>query len=198
MTFKPVQEIPYKASTGRTFVLKQFEDENATGVWPRLFWTYTYEHDGITYGPGLGSLTDRHLTREAAIERIEAQERIRLAEASVAEASLPTGGLDRATYEAFCAEYGAEVYSDDRIRKSAYALRYGEFTFPEYSADDIIARVLAAGRLVALEAERKPTPAVAPSAARQRTRRRCLICGAYADMTASFGPACAEHYDELS
>jgi len=198
MTFKPVQEIPYTASTGRKFVLHQFEDENARDGWPRLFWTYTYEHDGITYGPSLGWLTNRHRTQEAVIERIEAQERIRLAEASVAEASLPTGGLDRATYEALCAEYGAEVYSDDRIRKSAYALRYGEFTLPEYSADDIIARVLAAGRLAALEAERKPTPTAAPSVARQRTRRRCLICGAYADMSASFGPACAEHYDELS
>lgn len=198
MTFKPVQEIPYTASTGRKFVLHQFEDENARDGWPRLFWTYTYEHDGITYGPSLGWLTNRHRTQEAVIERIEAQERIRLAEASVAEASLPTGGLDRATYEALCAEYGAEVYSDDRIRKSAYALRYGEFTLPEYSADDIIARVLAAGRLAALEAQRKPTPAVVTSAARQRTRRRCLICGAYADMNASFGPACPDHYDELS
>ena len=193
MTFKPVQTVSYTASTGRKFVLQQLEDENASGVWPRLFWTYTYEHEGTPYGPSLGCLTNRHRTQEAVIKRIEAQERVRLAEESV-----PQGGLDRATYEALCAEYGAEVYSDDRIRKSAYALRYGEFTFPEYSADDIIARVLAAGRLVALEAELKPTPAVAPSAARQRTRRRCLICGAYADMTASFGPACAEHYDELS
>ena len=193
MTFKPVQTVSYTASTGRKFVLQQLEDENASGVWPRLFWTYVYEHEGTSYGPSISWLSNRHRTQEAAIKRIEAQERIRLAEESV-----PQEGLDRATYEALCAEYGAEVYSDDRIRKSAYALRYGEFTFPEYSADDIIARVLAAGRLVALEAERKPTPAVAPSAARQRTRRRCLICGAYADMTASFGPACAEHYDELS
>ena len=198
MTFKPVQTVSYTASTGRKFVLQQLEDENASGVWPRLFWTYTYEHEGTPYGPSLGCLTNRHRTQEAVIKRIEAQERVRLAEESVTEASLPTGGLDRATYEALCAEHGTEVYSDDRIRKSAYALRYGEFTFPEYSADDIIARVLATGRLVALEAERKPTPAVAPSAARQRTRRRCLICGAYADMNASFGPACAEHYDELS
>ncbi len=193
MTFKPVQEIPYTASTGRKFVLQQLEDETAGDGWPRLFWTYTYEHNGIIYGPSLGWLTNRHRTQEVVIERIEAQERIRRAEESV-----PTEGLDRTTYEALCAKHGAEAYSDDRIAQSAYALRYGEFTFPEYSADDIIARVLAAGRLVALEAERKPTPAVAPSAARQRTRRRCLICGAYADMTASFGPACAEHYDELS
>src|SRR5690606_9198626 len=100
MTVRPVQEIPYKASTGRKFVLQQFEDENARDGWPRLFWTYTYEHEGITYGPSFGWLTNRHRTKEAAVERIEAQERIRLAEASVAEESLPTGGLDRATYEA--------------------------------------------------------------------------------------------------
>jgi len=198
MTFKPVQEIPYTASTGRKFVLQQLEDETAGDGWPRLFWTYTYEHDGITYGPSLGWLNNRHRTQEAVIERIEAQERIRLAEASVAEESLPTGGLDRATYETLCARHGAEVYSDSQIRKSAYALRYGVFTLPEYSADDIIARVLAAGRLVALEGQRQPTTSPAPSAARQRTQRRCLICGAYADMNASFGPACPEHYDDLS
>lgn len=193
MTFKPLQEIPYTASTGRQFVLQQLEDAGATGVWPRLFWTYTYEHEGIPYGTSLGWLTNRHRTREAVVERIEAQERIRLAEESV-----PMGGLDRDTYEALCARHSAEVYSDSQIRKSAYALRYGQFTLPEYSAGAIIARVLAAGRLVALEAQRKPTPAPAPSAARQRTQRRCLICGAYADMNASFGPACADHYDELS
>ncbi len=193
MAFKLVQAVSYTASTGRTFLLQQLEDEHARDGWPRLFWTYTYEADGITYGPGLGSLTDRHLTREAVVERIEAQERIRLAEESV-----PQGGLDRATYETLCARHGAEVYSDDRIAQSAYALRYGEFTLPEYSADAIVSKVLALGRLYALEAQRKPTPAAAPSVARQRTPRRCLICGAYADMTASFGPACAEHYDELS
>ena len=191
--FKLVQKNPYTASTGRTFVLLQLEDKNATGVWPRLFWTYTYEHEGIPYSPSLGWLTNRHRTQEAVVERIEAQERIRLAEESV-----PQGGLDRATYETLCAEYGAEMYSDDRIRQSAYALRYGEFTLPEYSADAIVSKVLAAGRLVALEAQRKPTPAAAPSVGRQRAPRRCLICGAYADMNASFGPACPEHYDDLS
>src|SRR5690606_1752489 len=193
MTFKPVQEIPYTASTGRKFVLHQFEDENARDGWPRLFWTYTYEADGLTYSPGLAWLTDRHLTREAVVERIEAQERIRLAEESV-----PQGGLDRATYETLCARHGAEVYSDDRIAQSAYALRYGEFALPEYSVETIVSKVLAAGRLVALEAQRKPTPSPAPSATRKRTPRRCLICGAYADMNASFGPACPEHYDDLS
>ena len=88
MVFKLVQAVSYTASTGRTFVLQQLEDENARDGWPRFFWTYTYESDGITYGPGLGSLTDRHLTREAVVERLEAQERIRLAEESV-----PQGGL---------------------------------------------------------------------------------------------------------
>ena len=41
---KPIQEIPYTASTGRKFVLQQLEDETAGDGWPRLFWTYTYEH----------------------------------------------------------------------------------------------------------------------------------------------------------
>ena len=190
---KPIQEIPYKASTGRKFVLQQFEDENAREGWPLLFWTYTYEQDGIIYGPSIGWLTSRHPTREAVVERIEAQERIRLAEESV-----PQGGLDRTAYEALCAKHDVEAYSDDRIRKSAYALRYGQFTLPEYNVDDIITRILAAGRLVALEAQRKPAPASIPSTTQKRTQRRCLICGAYADMNASFGPACAEHYDDLS
>lgn len=191
MAFKLVQAVSYTASTGRTFVLQQLEDENAREGWPRLFWTYTYEHDGITYGPGLGSLTDRHRTQEAVIERIEAQERIRLASDSI-----PRGGFDRATYEAICAEYGAEVYSDDRIRKSAYALRYGEFTLPEYSVEAIVSKVLALGRLYALEAQ--PAPAATRSSVRTQSQRTCLVCGAYADMNASFGPACAEHYDDLS
>mgnify|MGYP001390786731 CR=1 FL=1 len=198
MAFKLVQKIPYTASTGRTFVLLQLEDKNATGVWPRLFWTYTYEHEGIPYSPSLGWLVNRHRTQEAVIERIEAQERIRLAEESVAEESAPQGGLDRATYEALCARHGAEVYSDSQIRKNAYALKYGEFTLPEYSANDIITRILAAGRLTSLEAQRKPTSAPDPYPTRKRTQRRCLICGAYADMSASFGPACAAHYDDLS
>lgn len=191
MTFKLVQAIPYTASTGRKFVLQQLEDEHARDGWPRLFWTYTYEADGLTYSPGLGSLTDRHLTREAVVERIEAQERIRLAEESV-----PQGGLDRATYETLCARHGAEVYSDDRIRRSAYALRYGEFALPEYSVEAIVSKVLAAGRLVALEAQ--PAPAATRSSVRTQPQRRCLVCGAYADMNASFGPACPEHYDDLS
>jgi hypothetical protein len=196
MTLKPLQEIPYTASTGREFVLRQLEDVSATGIWPRLYWTYTYEHEGIPYGPSIGRLTNRHRTQEAVIERIEAQERIRLAEESV-----PRGGLDRATYETLCVRHRAGAYSDSQIRERAYGLRYGEFTLPEYSAGAIIARVLAAGRLVALEAQeaqRNPTAAPAPSATRTRTQRKCLICGAYADMNASLGPACADHYDELS
>lgn len=191
MAFKLVQAVSYTASTGRKFVLQQLEDAHARDGWPRLFWTYTYEADGITYSPGLAWLTDRHLTREAVVERIEAQERIRLAEESV-----PQGGLDRATYETLCAEYGAEVYSDDRIRRSAYALRYGEFALPEYSADAIVSKVLALGRLYALEAQ--PAPAATRSSVRTQPQRTCLVCGAYADMNASFGPACAEHYDDLS
>lgn len=191
MTFKLVQEIPYTASTGRTFVLQQLEDEHARDGWPRLFWTYTYEQDGIPYGPGLDWLTNRHPTREAVVERIESEEKIRLARDSI-----PRGGFDRATYEAICAEYGAEVYSDDRIRKSAYALRYGEFALPEYSVEAIVSKVLALGRLYALEAQ--PAPAATRPSVRTQPQRTCLVCGAYADMNASFGPACAEHYDDLS
>ena len=55
---------------------------------------------------------------------------------------------------------------------------YGEFTLPEYSADAIIAWVLAAGRLVALEAQRKPTP---PGSLRNPAAyaAQVSLCGAY-------------------
>lgn len=182
---KTLREVQYTATTGRQFMLKQVQDEHGT------FWSYTVDCDGVEYWPTISRLANRHRTQEAAINRIESEEKIRLASDSI-----PRGGFDRATYETICAEYGAEVYSDDRIRRSAYALRYGEFTLPEYSVEAIVSKVLARGRLYALEAQ--PAPVATRSSVRTQPQRTCLVCGAYADMNASFGPACAEHYDELS
>lgn len=43
----------------------------------------------------------------------------------------------------------------------------------------------------------KPTPPT-PIVGATQSNRRCAICGAPAEMMASHGPACPEHYDELS
>ena len=53
----------------------------------------------------------------------------------------------------------------------------------------------AMAELEAAEIMRRSTPKSTPSSYRPR---RCMRCGAAAMMSASLGPACPDHYDELS
>lgn len=71
---------PYTASSGRQFTLVQRLDPNPKAGWPERWWTY---QDDRGYWPTNNRLSGRHLTPEAAIERIEQTELIRLATANL-------------------------------------------------------------------------------------------------------------------
>src|SRR5690606_8895284 len=71
-------------------------------------------------------------------------------------------------------------------RGLVYSPHAGIYTTPEL-AEQFAA--MAAARLAPIE----PAPRQS-----RTTARRCAVCGAPAELAASLGPACPEHYDELS
>lgn len=179
----------YEASTGQRFVLIQRRDPNPAKGWPDVFWYWTWP-DGRGYG--IARLHDRHLTRESAIARIEQEERIRMATEGVPSRTT------REEYEAACVRAGVPARTDENILRSSYGLTYGQFAIPEYTPEQIIDRRLALTRLRMLEAEQAaamPKPAPVPYV-------ECPYCGRLVServlMTASFGLACPDCYDEAS
>jgi DNA-directed RNA polymerase subunit RPC12/RpoP len=109
--------------------------------------------------------------------------------------------VTREAYEKACKIAGVEIYSDEQITgEISYALKYGEFNLPEYSAQTIIKFNLARLRMYVLEDEKKR--------AQEKKQRQepnfiaCPNCGALTTknnlMSASLGVACPACYDEMS
>ncbi|MGE5591876.1 MAG: hypothetical protein ACM3ZA_14875 [Bacillota bacterium] len=171
----------YMAATGRSFTVLRAQAFGET------FWTYRDERG---WGRDLSRASNRHATREAAIERLEQEERIGAA------TDVPDQ-LSRGAYEAACAAANQEPLDDGEINRMAYGLVYGEFALPEYEPEHIIRMKLARRRLAAMESEQRLPPA--PVADEEI---RCPSCGRPTRrpmlMSASFGPACPECYDETS
>lgn len=188
-------EVEY-TTTDAAVTLQQMEDADAPQDWPRTFWTW---RDSNGMGPGISSLHDRHVTQDDAIRNFEDWERIR-----VVNEAIPASYDSRGDYEAACRDAGVEAMSDADIERSSYALKFGDFRLSECGADHIIGINIARARYYALEKAREVRAAKAraertlASPRTVRKVRKCLICGQYADMNASLGPACADHYDELS
>jgi hypothetical protein len=102
---------------------------------------------------------------------------------------------------------GGELVTDEELRACSYGILYADYSSAEADAIGLrpgwfdVHRELRL-RLKALqEADRAALRARA--AARQvgapaKATRKCLRCGAPATMNASHGPACPDHYDELS
>ena len=66
----------------------------------------------------------------------------------------------RAEYESACTVLGVEALSDADC--DSYGVRYGSFSFPEYTADHVVRMHLAARRLAALDAAAKAAEAAQP------------------------------------
>ena len=163
-------------------------------VFGETVWTYRDERG---YGPSLGLASHQHATREAAIQRLEQEERIRAA------TDVPDQ-LSRGAYEAACAAAGQEPLGDEEIRRMAYGLVYGEFSLPEYTSERIIQMRLGRRRLAAIESELRTWPVVIDpiTAAHPDEEISCPSCGRPTRrsmlMSASFGLVCPECYDEAS
>lgn len=94
-------------------------------------------------------------------------------------ASAYTQPLSRGQYVAAASELGVECLSDAECL--SYGVKYGVFSFPEYSPQYVAAMHLAALRWRQLQCEQKPrpTPAVArPPAKTGQLWEPCEVCGA--------------------
>ena len=137
---------------------------------------------------------------------------------------LDEGSLSRERYETLCADWTVTAHPDDDL--GGYGDKYGEYWGIPYDAmsDEAVAylengktaaecrlagieQMLRQQRWWAIEKERKAQVAAAPAApavkpkAPRSTRIcewTCVICGEPAEMAASLGMACPEHYDDLS
>lgn len=88
-------------------------------------------------------------------------ERYAAAEQVVGRARAYARPLSRGEYEAACATCAVAPLSDDECM--GYGVRYGDFSFPEYSAEYVLTMRLARLRQQRLDAERDaPMPAPAP------------------------------------
>jgi hypothetical protein len=58
------------------------------------------------------------------------------------------GPLTRAEYEAAAKKFGVETQPDSAL--DTYAIRYGDFTYPHYTEDVVVARTLEQRRLLAI------------------------------------------------
>lgn len=115
-------------------------------------------------------------------------------------------GIDRDEYERRCAAAGVEAWTDERVWEAGYTLRY--FDQPTINDDPTgrlpVAQWLHQRRANGIEAEReramRAQRAAAASTAAEQLRRlpRCLRCDQPGTMAASLGPACPDHYDDLS
>lgn len=196
-----IREEPYTTRAGRRYVLVQYADPEAPDGLPREFWSW---RDEKGYGPSLGWLANRHATREAAIERLEAEDWIRF----MLE-GLPLE-LSRKEYESACERAGVTPWTDKEIMWAGYSLRYGEFALPEYTPQHIVTMELARRRLkeLANRTSAGPTGAVRKSrvlypagttpADPAKGTGRCVVCGV-PDSYWNAGAAsyrCARHWDE--
>jgi hypothetical protein len=103
-------------------------------------WTY---RDVRGCGPGLGSCDARHPTPEAAVEACRLKDIVRAAQGDGT-------GLSREGYEQRVAELGLRIFADDEM---GYGVRYGDYSWPEYSPEHCAAMVLARRRLTAMDEE---------------------------------------------
>lgn len=91
--------------------------------------------------------------------------------------------------------------TDDEIRGAAYNLEYGEFWLPEYDVGHIIRMDLARMRYRTLQGADRPALSAQP-APPPPEEVTCPYCGRPTLksllMSASFGLACPECYDEAS
>lgn len=187
---KILQRIPHTAASGRPYTLLLVEDKQPANGWPTVFWTFVNENG---YGPADSYRYNRFATQEDAIRRLEDEDRVRAAVEDVSDT------LARSEYEAACQRAGVQAMSDDKIRRMSYALEYFDCYLPEHSADDVIEMALARARWRALRAEMTAVESPAPARRRRRAPQlQCAICGTPTSLMASLGPACPEHYDELS
>lgn len=85
------------------------------------------------------------------------------AEARIAEGGRYVGrSLSREAYEAACAEAGVPALPDADC--AGYAVRYGDFRYPQYGAEKILTMALAYSRLRAIDADRAAAEAATPEA----------------------------------
>ena len=150
---------PYTASTGRVFDLIRCADAQGE------HWIFEWDEPSgyrVSWRPHYDQ--DRLSTADMAIERIEAQERIRTATESLPET------LTREQYEAACQRAGLEPQTDEQILRQSYALTYFDMPLSQYTASEIIAAEIAKRRLRLLQTER----AAAQEARLVRRMRRRL------------------------
>lgn len=152
-------------------------------------WTW---RDSRGHGPSIGSTDPRVCCQspDAAVDSVQRNDLIAAAEGDGSH-------MVREKYESDCARLSAEVLSDLEIREKSYTLRYGEFSdIDGHSPGFIASMALARRRLLDIEA--RPRDGALVSCVEKKTSLRCRRCGEPADMYASLGPACANHYDNLS
>lgn len=110
------------------------------------------------------------------------------------EAARESKRLSRAEYEAACAALGIAPWTDEKIVRDAYGLRYGEY----HTEQPIVEQALGMRRLLTMELEAKAAqPAPAPVA-----MAVCARCGeevpAVQVMASSVdGRVCPTCYDEV-
>ncbi len=175
----------YVATTGREYSLELQPDHDDAP-----FWTYNYlTDDGLRYGPSTGFLCNRHATPELAIERIEQEERIRVA------TDVPAT-LSRTEYERACERADLAPMSDREC--DSYGVHYGVYALPEYPVETIIRMDLANRRLRGIEAERAARPAP-PRPEPEMVRCACgHSCQRNLVISASRGTSCPDCYDRMS
>ena len=175
---------PYVSQRGHEYTLELWNGIPRDGR-PTQFWSYS--RNG--YGPSVGYHVNPHLTPDAVIARIEAEETV--------EAVLATipNRLTRAEYEALAAQYGFEPVANDR--ELSYVANWGEFHLPEYTEQQIIVAMIHRRRGLAYLTEQESRPA-API-----ETRACNKCGVETPvpqlMNASLmNGVCPDCYDSMS
>jgi hypothetical protein len=172
--------------------------ETAAGTYTLRLNQHSYEHEprwmfinpdgSVRCG---GHYKHRHENKSEALDYLQAEVRIQ-----IATADMP-GTLGRTQYEDMCQKAERQPLGDQEIA-SGYGITYGEFTYPDYSADHIVDMKLARARQHGIREEQaaqavpRPTPDIIS----------CPNCGQHTYrgnlMNASLGTACPECYDDLS